>query len=109
MGATTERRSLLYSACYIPGLNMKTLAVFLFVLRLGLTSPLSRRYFDSPVQNDLVNGTPCRAITIIFARGTFEEGNVGSVAGPPFFQAVADIVGTGNVAVQGVNLSNPKT
>lgn len=83
---------------------MKPLSFLLFSLPLALTTPISKRLFDSPVRNDLLNGTPCRAITIIFARGTLEEGNVGTFAGPPFFDAVADAVGAQNVDVQGVSL-----
>lgn len=53
-------------------------------------------------RNDLVNGG-CSPITIIFARGTLELGNVGTFAGPPFFNALTDMIGASNVAVQGVN------
>lgn len=56
----------------------------------------------SPTRNDLVDGG-CKPVTIIFARGTLELGNVGSLAGPPFFNALCDIVGEDNIAVQGVD------
>lgn len=56
----------------------------------------------SSIQNDVTNKAPCKAITIIFARGTSETGNVGSVAGPPFFKALQSSVGADKVAVQGV-------
>ena len=46
---------------------------------------------------------PCKPVTIIFARGTTEFGNVGTFAGPPFFNAVGNILGDSNIAVQGVN------
>ncbi|KAF2162193.1 carbohydrate esterase family 5 protein [Zasmidium cellare ATCC 36951] len=82
---------------------MKLLSFLLLSLPLASTAPISKRLFDSPFRNDLLNGTPCRAITIIFARGTLEQGNVGTLAGPPFFDAVADAVGAQNVAVQGVD------
>jgi cutinase len=42
-------------------------------------------------------------MTVIFARGTTETGNVGTLTGPPFFQALAREVGAGNLAVQGVD------
>lgn len=42
-------------------------------------------------------------MTVIFARGTTETGNVGTLAGPPFFNALEASVGAGNVAVQGVD------
>src|SRR3954453_14201832 len=53
-------------------------------------------------RNDLVNGI-CAPVTVIFARGTIELGNVGALAGPPFFNALADIIGNQNRAVQGVD------
>lgn len=54
------------------------------------------------VANDLQNGD-CKAMTLIFARGTTEAGNMGSVVGPPFANALIQAAGAGNVAVQGVN------
>ncbi|MCJ1366497.1 hypothetical protein MMC16_005626 [Acarospora aff. strigata] len=45
----------------------------------------------------------CALITVIFARGTVEGGNVGALAGPPFFNALEGLVGGQNVAVQGVD------
>jgi cutinase len=40
---------------------------------------------------------------VIFARGTGEAGNVGTVTGPPFFNALNTAFGAENVAVQGVD------
>lgn len=74
---------------------------FLFLLSLGLASPLNRR--ASNTANDLTNGSGCKTMTVIFARGTTESGNVGTIAGPPFFTALQQKVGAGNVAVQGVD------
>jgi len=80
-----------------------SLLTLLSLASLALASPITRRqYTASDTENQLTDGTPCRAITILFARGTTEPGNVGEVAGPPFFQAVANMVGSGDVAVQGV-------
>lgn len=53
-------------------------------------------------QNDLVNGV-CKPVTILFARGTTEPGNMGNLTGPPFVQAVGQAMGADNVAVQGVD------
>lgn len=72
---------------------------------------LASQAFSTPIQprqsfaGDTENGLsgPCKAYTVIFARGTTETGNVGAIAGPPFFQALASRVGSGNLAVQGVN------
>ncbi|KAK3680238.1 hypothetical protein LTR78_000616 [Recurvomyces mirabilis] len=83
---------------------MYFLPFLLSLSTLTLGNPISKRqYIGSDTENQLVDGTPCRAITILFARGTTESGNVGTLAGPPLFQAVANAVGAGNVAVQGVN------
>lgn len=55
------------------------------------------------VANDLENGD-CKAMTLIFARGTTEAGNLGSVVGPPFANALIQAAGgADSVAVQGVN------
>lgn len=53
-------------------------------------------------RDDLVDGE-CMNVTVIFARGTTEAGNVGSLAGPPFFDALDEALGDGIVAVQGVD------
>lgn len=45
----------------------------------------------------------CGAVTVIFARGTTEPGNVGVLVGPPFFDALKSTIGAGNVVVQGVD------
>jgi hypothetical protein len=45
----------------------------------------------------------CGAVTVIFARGTTEPGNVGVLVGPPFFDALRSTIGAGNVVVQGVD------
>lgn len=54
----------------------------------------------SVTRNDL---DLCRPVTVIFARGTIESGNVGSLAGPPFFNALDLNLGGDNVGVQGVD------
>ncbi|KFY07955.1 hypothetical protein V492_06679 [Pseudogymnoascus sp. VKM F-4246] len=58
---------------------------------------------SSDTRNDLTDGSACKAVTVIFARGTTESGNVGAFAGPPFFSALATAIGTDNLAVQGVD------
>lgn len=62
-----------------------------------------RQLGTSDTENDLVDGSACKAVTVIFARGTSESGNVGSLAGPPFFAALATDIGADNLAVQGVD------
>ncbi|OBT39138.1 hypothetical protein VE00_09691 [Pseudogymnoascus sp. WSF 3629] len=58
---------------------------------------------SSDTRNDLTDGSACKAVTVIFARGTTESGNVGTLTGPPFFSALATAIGTGNLAIQGVD------
>lgn len=69
-------------------------------------SPLLLPYPASTVtessQNGLAAGSPCKGHTVIFGRGTFEIGNVGSITGPPFFEALSKLVNS-DLAVQGVD------
>lgn len=53
-------------------------------------------------RNDLIDGV-CKNLTLIFARGTTEEGNIGDIVGPPFVNALNTALGSAQVAVQGVN------
>ncbi len=52
-------------------------------------------------ENGLTTDT-CKPLIIIFARGTNEAGNVGTIAGPPMFAAVRSALGEDQVLVQGV-------
>ena len=55
-------------------------------------------------ETDLTAGNACDDVTIIFARGTTEAGNVGALVGPEFFDAVQAKLGRdASVAVQGVD------
>ncbi|KAL2040195.1 hypothetical protein N7G274_007098 [Stereocaulon virgatum] len=61
---------------------------------------LSKRQSNwSDDRNEL---SECKPVTVIFARGTVELGNVGALVGPPFFNALDQAIGADNVAVQGV-------
>jgi hypothetical protein len=64
-------------------------------------TPISRRQFGSSA-NDLENGD-CAPVTVIFARGTTEPGNIGTVVGPPLERALQSALGADNVAFQGVD------
>ncbi|KAK1824727.1 hypothetical protein LTR12_000784 [Friedmanniomyces endolithicus] len=80
------------------------LLLSLSLAALAIANPIEKRqYAGQNTENQLTDGTPCRAITILFARGTNESGNVGTLAGPPFFQAVVGKVGASKVAVQAVD------
>ncbi len=73
----------------------------------GTTSTtFNKRQDDWDVErNELttVAGVGCKPITVIFARGTIELGNVGDLVGPPFFDDLDDLIGADNIAVQGVD------
>lgn len=59
--------------------------------------------FDTS-ENDLTAGQ-CGDVVIVFARGTSEPGNVGSLVGPPFFKEVRERLSARgkSLAVQGVD------
>lgn len=66
---------------------------------------LSKRQYSSSSYNQLTDGTACRRISVIYARGTGQQGNVGDAAavGPLFFNQIASRVGgTSQLAIQGV-------
>ncbi|WYZ37051.1 hypothetical protein EsH8_II_000557 [Colletotrichum jinshuiense] len=81
-----------------------TAAFLLTLVGTAASSPVTiqprQTDFSSSTQNGL-NGD-CKAMIIVFARGTTEGGNVGTISGPPFFQSLAGMVGETNLAVQGV-------
>jgi hypothetical protein len=59
---------------------------------------LNKRELYDDVSNELGD---CRPVTVIFARGTIEPGNVGLLAGPPFFDVLSSMIGNA-LGVQGV-------
>ena len=64
-----------------------------------LIKTIEKRELYGDTSNELAN---CAAVTIIFARGTLEPGNIGLLAGPPFFDILSAELGGGNLGVQGV-------
>lgn len=52
--------------------------------------------------NDLTKGQ-CGDVTLIFARGTAEPGNVGALVGPEFYAALQMALGSSSLVFQGVN------
>jgi len=78
------------------------LAALLAPLSLAAPASLSTRQL-SDTANDLLDGSPCKALLLIFARGTTETGNIGTIVGPPFGDALKAGLGASNVAVQGVD------
>ncbi|KAF9777480.1 hypothetical protein IL306_004408 [Fusarium sp. DS 682] len=65
---------------------------------------LHARQFSSNTYNQLTDGTPCRNVTMIYARGSTQDGNVGkaSALGPVLFNNLASRIGLSNLTVQGV-------
>ncbi|KAK6213744.1 cutinase [Colletotrichum tabaci] len=53
-------------------------------------------------RDDLARKVACADITVVFAHGTTEPGNVSLVTGPPFFDALKEQLGGRSVAIQGV-------
>ncbi|OAQ64578.1 carbohydrate esterase family 5 protein [Pochonia chlamydosporia 170] len=49
------------------------------------------------------NSHNCADLAVIFARGTFDSGNIGPWVGQPFHEALIEKFGDGKVAFQGVN------
>ena len=64
-----------------------------------LTKTIKKRELYGDTSNELAT---CAAVTVIFARGTLEPGNIGLLAGPPFFDILSAELGSGNLGVQGV-------
>jgi|SRR5690242_4130251 len=92
------------------GLTIKEYAEQLEASNLSekVTPVLSKRQYGGDTYNQLTDGTACRPITVIYARGTTQEGNVGSPdsEGPTFFNALAGRLGGVNrLAIQGVTYS----
>jgi cutinase len=52
-------------------------------------------------EDGIKNPYCCTDVTIVFARGTTESGNVGTVAGPPLFKSLRAKIGANRVTVQG--------
>jgi cutinase len=53
-------------------------------------------------ENGVLNKSCCTDVTVVFARGTSETGNVGTVSGPPFLKSLRSKLGANRVTVQGV-------
>ncbi|PYI11929.1 cutinase-domain-containing protein [Aspergillus sclerotiicarbonarius CBS 121057] len=65
-------------------------------------SSLHARQFGTGITaNDLESGS-CKEVTFIFARGSTELGNMGSVIGPPVCDQLKSKLGSDKVACQGV-------
>ena len=67
-----------------------------------LQQDLATRTGIETMGGDLAQNSPCADVTVIFARGPTEPGNLGIVAGPPLFDALSEQLGGKSLAVQGV-------
>ncbi|KAL6233719.1 cutinase-domain-containing protein [Aspergillus navahoensis] len=56
----------------------------------------------SSTSNDVTDNTGCKELTFIFARGTTEIGNMGTVVGPKVGEALKSLTGN-KAAIQGVD------
>lgn len=90
--------------------KMISLTSFIFSLLVTTTlsapAAITKRQYTSDTYNQLTDGTPCRNISLIYARGLNEAGNIGGPAdlGPLFLNEVATKVGgEDKIAVQGIN------
>lgn len=94
--------------------HITLLTLLLFLPLLATSQPLHaapatalvRRAAYAATANELVDGkTGCRAATVIYARGTTQDGNIGAAGdvGPDFFNNLTALVGAGSLAVQGVD------
>lgn len=54
-------------------------------------------------EDGIKNKNCCTDMTVVFARGTGETGNVGTISGPPMFKAIREKLGADRVTVQGVD------
>ncbi|PBP21072.1 cutinase [Diplocarpon rosae] len=60
--------------------------------------------FQNVLRDKATNQTICPGMSVIFARGTAEPGNVGILTGPPFFAAIGEYMnGTNQLSIQGVD------
>ena len=78
-------------------------AAFVAVATAAAVPHLKRQLGTSTTENQFTDSNTCNDITVLFARGTTEAGNVGSLTGPPFFQALSTAVGANKLTVQGVD------
>jgi cutinase len=94
-----------YLPAYQPTLKSLSLTMHLTTL-LTLTSlALSIPTHADIIENDIVNNL-CKPLTLIFARGALEPGNMGLLVGSQLSTALKEAVGEENVAVQGVEYNS---
>lgn len=60
-------------------------------------------YTSGDTADDIEDDIGCTALTVIFARGTSESGNIGTIAGPPMFKQLLSDLGASKLTLQGVD------
>lgn len=93
-------------------LTCSSLPLWLLGSRVAVAAPLedrslARRNYTEVYADQLTDGTACRDVTVIYARGTSQQGNIGEPTdvGPEFLNDLAVYVGSSSLAVSGVNYS----
>ncbi|KAL9608957.1 MAG: hypothetical protein Q9167_006241 [Letrouitia subvulpina] len=84
-------------------ISLTLLSLFFQFLPSSLPHPLTPRAGNSDTQLDIVSGV-CKSVTLLYARGTGDEGNFGGPGRPgiDFANALYANLGESNVALQGV-------
>lgn len=86
---------------------MKLTSLSLLLGSTAFAGPIAKRassttgYTSGDTATDVTDGV-CAPLTVIFARGTSETGNIGLIIGPPLFAALKTDLDS-QVALQGVN------
>lgn len=95
--------SVLFSAIVacLPATLARPSAIHSLDSSIKVRSTVVARQFGSS-SDDLLDGV-CAAVSVIFARGTTEPGNIGTVVGQPLSDNLDEVLGADNVAFQGVD------
>jgi len=80
---------------------MVTIAALVLVAGVAAVPLTMDKRQSSSTSNELLQGS-CKQVIFIWARGSTERGNMGSIIGPQVCRALKSAVGNGNVACQGV-------
>jgi cutinase len=102
-GSSNPFNALLAEAANLPGIGtaITDISGALTTFEAGAAAALDVQ----TTQNELTAGAGCKDMTVIFARGTTEPGNVGLFTDPPFFDALTSMLGANSLAIQGVDYS----
>ncbi|KJX94044.1 Chain A like protein [Zymoseptoria brevis] len=82
-------------------MKASTMVALLAGLVSAAPADVDRRQIGLSTSNELTSGA-CRDVIFIFARGTTEQGNMGSAVGPQTCSALKSRIGSTSVACQGV-------